>query len=44
MIIFESILTTSAVSVAFGGSWDSCENWLEPNTKPPYENLACPNL
>jgi len=24
-------------------SWDSMENWLEPKTKPPSGNLACPN-
>jgi len=29
---------------AFGGSWDSIENWVEPETKPPSENLACTNL
>jgi len=28
----------------FGGSWGSTENWLEPKTKPPLGNLACPNL
>jgi len=31
-------------SIVFGGSWGSTENWLEPKTKPPSGNLACPNL
>jgi len=25
-----------------GSSWGSIENWLEPKTKPPSGNLACP--
>jgi len=44
MIIFGSILTTFESSSIFGGSWISIENWLEPQTKPPLGNLACPNL
>jgi hypothetical protein len=44
MIIFESILTTFELSIIFGGSWVSIENWLEPETQPPSGNLACPNL
>jgi len=43
MIIFGSILTTVESSSIFGGSWGSIENWLEPQTEPPLENLACPN-
>jgi len=30
-----------SLSSIFGGS--SIENWLEPKTKPPSGNLACPN-
>jgi len=41
---FESILTSFKLSIIFGGSWSSTENWLEPKTKPPSGNLACPNL
>jgi len=44
MIIFGSIATTFESSSIFGGSWVSIENRLEPKTKPPLENLACPNL
>jgi len=40
MIIFGSIFTTKEI---FGGSWGSIEKWLEPKTKPPLVNLACPN-
>jgi len=54
MDIFRSILTTFKLSSIFGGttfklssifggSWCSFENWLEPKTEPPSENLACPN-
>jgi len=43
MIIFGSILTTFELSIIYGGSWDSIENWLEPKTEPPLGNLACPN-
>jgi len=32
MIIFESILTTFKLNVAF---WGSCENWLDPEIKQP---------
>ncbi len=42
--MFESILTTFKLNIVFGGSWGSTENWLEPKTKPPSGNLACPNL
>jgi len=42
-IIFGSILTTFQSSIIFAGSWGSIENWLEPKTKPPTGNLACPN-
>ncbi len=42
-IIFGSILTTFESSIIFGGSWSSIENWLEPKTEPPSENLDCPN-
>jgi len=31
------------LSSIFGGSWGSIEIWLEPKTKPPTGNLACPN-
>jgi len=24
-------------------TWDNIENRLEPKTKPPLENIACPN-
>jgi hypothetical protein len=41
---FESILTSFKLSVISGGSWDSTEDWLEPATKPPSGNFACPNL
>jgi len=44
IIIFGWILTTFESSIIFGGSWGSIENWLEPKTKPPSGNLACPNL
>jgi len=44
MIIFVSIVTTFESSSIFGDSWGSIEIWLKPNTKPPSENLACPNL
>jgi len=43
MIIFGLILTTFEMSIIFGGSWGSIENWLEPKTEPPLGNLACPN-
>jgi len=42
MIIFGLILTTLESSIIFGGSKGSIENWLEPKTKPPSRNLACP--
>jgi hypothetical protein len=41
MIILGSILTTFELSIIFGGSWSSIENWLESKTKPPIGNLAC---
>jgi len=44
MIIIGSILTTFDSRSIFGGSWGSTEDWLEPKTKPPSGNLACPNL
>jgi len=44
MIIFESILTSFKPSTIVGGSWGSTENRLQPETKPPLGNLACPNL
>jgi hypothetical protein len=44
MIILGLILTTFELSSFFEGSWGSIKNWLEPKTKPPSENLACPNL
>jgi hypothetical protein len=34
-------LTTFESSSIFGGSWGSIENWFEPKTEPPLENLAC---
>jgi len=43
IIIFRSILTTFESGSIFGGSWGSIANWFEPKTKPPSENLACPN-
>jgi len=43
MIIYGSNLTAFELSVIFGGSWVSIENWLELKTKPPSGNLACPN-
>jgi len=41
---FGPILTTFESSSIFEGSWGCIENWLEPKTKPPLGNLACPNL
>jgi len=32
------------MSTVLRGSWGGIENWLEPKTKPPSGNLACPNL
>jgi len=32
---FESILTTSKLSIIFRGSWGRFEKWLEPKIKPP---------
>jgi len=43
MILFGPILTTFESRSIFGGSWGSIENWLEPQSKPPSGNLACPN-
>jgi len=43
MIIFGLILTTFELGIIFGGIWGSIENWLEPKTKPPSGNSACPN-
>jgi len=43
MIIFGSIWTTFESSIIFGDSCGSNENWLEPKTKPPSGDLACPN-
>ncbi len=43
VMIFGLILTTFESSSIFGDSWGSIENWLEPKTEPPLENLACPN-
>jgi len=42
MIIFWSILTTFELSIIFGGRWGRTENWLNPKTKQPSGNLACP--
>jgi hypothetical protein len=42
MTIFVLILTTFESSCIIRGSWGSIENWLEPKTKPPLGNLACP--
>jgi len=39
MIIFELLLTIFEANFIFRGSWGSTENWLEPKTKPPSENL-----
>jgi len=44
LLIFESILTSFKTSIIFGGSLGIAENWLEPKTKQPSGNLACPNL
>jgi len=44
MIIFGSMLTTFESTIIFEGSWGSIENSLEPETKPPSGNLACPSL
>ena len=44
MIIFGSILTTFELSIIYGSNCCSNQNWLEPKTKPPSGNLACPNL
>ncbi len=41
MIIFGLIFTTFALSINFGGSWGSIENWLKPKTNPPSGILAC---
>jgi len=38
-----SIFTTLELSITFVGSWSNIENWVEPKTKPPLGNLACPN-
>jgi len=43
MISFGSILTTFELSSIFVCSWGSIEHLLEPETKPPSGNLACPN-
>jgi len=43
MIMFGLILTTFELSVIFGGSWGSIENWLEPKIEPSSGNLARPN-
>jgi len=43
MIIFGSILTTFELSIIFGGSWGSIENWLKPKAEPLSGNLSCPN-
>jgi len=43
MIIIWLLLTIIESSSVFGGSWGSIENWLEPKTKLPSGNLACPN-
>jgi len=43
MIIFGSILTTFKSSIIFESSWGSIQNWLDPKTESPLENLACPN-
>jgi len=44
MIIVESILTTIELIVVFRGGRGTSANWLEPKTKLPPVNLACPNL
>ncbi len=44
LLIFESILTSFKLSIIFGGSWGSTENWLKPKNEPPSGNLSCPNL
>ncbi len=44
MIIFGSILITFESSSVFGDNWGSIENWIDPKTKPPSGNFACPNL
>ncbi len=44
LLIFESILTSFKPRIVFGGRWGGTENWLEPKTEPPWENLVCPNL
>ncbi len=36
-------LTTFKSSNIFRGSWGSSENWIEPKTKPPSGNIACPD-
>jgi len=40
---FWPIMTTFESSKIFGGSWGSIEKWLNPKTRPPSVNLACPN-
>ncbi len=40
---FRSILTTFEMNSISGGSRGNIENQLEPKTKLPLENLACPN-
>jgi len=44
LLVFKSILTPFEPSIIFWCTWGSFENWLEPKTKPPSGNLACPNL
>jgi len=41
---FGLIFTTFESSSLLRGSWASIEKWLEPKTKLPSGNLACPNL
>jgi len=39
----KSLKKYSKVITIFGGRWGSIENLLDPKTKPPLGNLACPN-
>jgi len=40
LLIFE---LNFKLSIDFGGSWGSTENWLKPKIKPPLGNLAVNN-
>jgi len=43
LLIFELILTSFKLSIVFGGSCGSTENWLEPKTAPPAVKCSVSN-